>query len=64
MEELAKIVTQMVIQSLSSINSSNNNMQQSQPAAWYWHGMAFLRITAAELPEKTLLSENLLNMAF
>jgi hypothetical protein len=34
MEELAKIVTQMVIQSLGSMNSNNNNMQQSQPQTW------------------------------
>jgi hypothetical protein len=34
MEELAKIVTQMVIQSLGSMNSNNNNMQQGQPHMW------------------------------
>jgi hypothetical protein len=34
-EELAKMVTQMVIQSFNSISSSNNNyMQQSQPQMW------------------------------
>jgi hypothetical protein len=34
MEELAKIVTQMVIQSLGSMNSNKNNMQQSQQQTW------------------------------